>query len=154
MTDAVCTGENLRCLRCNNRWTARFARRPKVCAGCNSPYWNVPRVLARVPAFSNDELIYRALTTRGRVRVRIAFSVQDPTMDPITKRSHTRRLLTGTGRLVEFKSRESLRRFLRLIDTLLECVSLAGETSPVEQCLVLLREELLKSAPSSGRSTP
>lgn len=33
----------LECTRCGHKWHPRKTTWPKVCASCNSPYWNVPR---------------------------------------------------------------------------------------------------------------
>lgn len=33
----------LECTRCGHKWYPRKTTWPKVCASCNSPYWNVPR---------------------------------------------------------------------------------------------------------------
>ena len=32
-----------RCLRCGHEWVPRGEELPKVCASCNSPYWDRPR---------------------------------------------------------------------------------------------------------------
>jgi len=33
------------CIRCGSEWVQRFPdRKPKLCAICKSPYWDVPRV--------------------------------------------------------------------------------------------------------------
>lgn len=175
MTEGLCTPEELawvrnlgkprppkepyqpqryRCLRCRHKWTRRRRGEPKLCPHCYSRNWNQPLLPAQRPAISNDELIYRALTTEGRIRLRLVLFLRDPLQDPISHIRGKARFLRGSTRVVEFKSRDSLQRFLRLIDGLLECVSLAGETRPVEERLALLRLELLKSAPSSGRSKP
>ena len=29
-----------KCKRCKHEWAGRLPRAPKVCPGCNSPYWN------------------------------------------------------------------------------------------------------------------
>jgi predicted Zn-ribbon and HTH transcriptional regulator len=31
------------CLRCGYRWTPYHGKRPRRCARCRSPYWDVPR---------------------------------------------------------------------------------------------------------------
>jgi hypothetical protein len=46
-------GTTHRCLRCDHTWTGResfngSAERPKRCARCRSPLWNVPRKRARI----------------------------------------------------------------------------------------------------------
>ena len=33
----------LKCLRCEHEWIPRQPKKPKYCAGCNSPYWNKPK---------------------------------------------------------------------------------------------------------------
>ena len=33
----------LTCLRCGHQWYPRKPGRPTTCAGCRSPYWDVPR---------------------------------------------------------------------------------------------------------------
>ena len=38
--DPVGPGCVLSCLRCGHIWLQRFARLPKHCPKCNSPYWN------------------------------------------------------------------------------------------------------------------
>jgi hypothetical protein len=32
-----------KCKRCKHEWVGRLTRPPKVCPGCNSPYWNKPK---------------------------------------------------------------------------------------------------------------
>lgn len=34
----------LKCKRCGYKWIPRRPETPKVCAGCNSPYWDKDRV--------------------------------------------------------------------------------------------------------------
>jgi len=34
----------LKCNRCKHRWIPRNPKTPKVCPGCNSPYWDKPYV--------------------------------------------------------------------------------------------------------------
>jgi Meiotically up-regulated gene 113 len=36
-------GRACHCLRCQYRWTPYHGRRPRRCARCRSPYWDVPR---------------------------------------------------------------------------------------------------------------
>jgi hypothetical protein len=31
------------CLRCQYRWTPYHGKRPRRCARCRSPYWDVPK---------------------------------------------------------------------------------------------------------------
>jgi hypothetical protein len=172
MTDGLCTPEELawvrnlgkprpvveriklRCAQCRYKWLRRFEGDPKFCPRCRSRRWKKPPLPAQRPGISSDELIYRALTTEGRIRLRLVFFVRDPLQDPVSRIRGKARFLRGTTRILEFKSRDGLFRFLRVIDDLLECVSLAGETSPVEGRLALLKAELLKSVPSSGRLNP
>lgn len=33
----------LKCQRCGYKWIPRQPKKPKACAGCNSPYWDKPR---------------------------------------------------------------------------------------------------------------
>jgi len=33
----------LECKRCGHKWIPRNPKTPKVCPGCNSPYWNKDR---------------------------------------------------------------------------------------------------------------
>jgi len=34
-----------KCGRCGYEWVSKRATGPRFCAGCNSPYWNKPRVV-------------------------------------------------------------------------------------------------------------
>jgi len=43
MTEEQITLTVLKCLRCGYKWIPRQPKKPKACAGCNSPYWNKPR---------------------------------------------------------------------------------------------------------------
>ena len=33
----------LKCLRCGHEWHPRAEKAPVCCAGCKSPYWQIPR---------------------------------------------------------------------------------------------------------------
>jgi predicted Zn-ribbon and HTH transcriptional regulator len=37
------TRQAYECLRCGYRWTPYHGKRPRRCARCRSPYWDVPR---------------------------------------------------------------------------------------------------------------
>ena len=34
--------EELKCERCGYTWVKKFAKKPKTCANCNSPFWETP----------------------------------------------------------------------------------------------------------------
>ena len=38
--------DQLTCTRCGRRWEMRGNTPPKFCPGCNSPYWDKPKIVA------------------------------------------------------------------------------------------------------------
>lgn len=35
--------EHYVCLRCGHKWIPRLEDKPRVCPGCKSPYWDIPK---------------------------------------------------------------------------------------------------------------
>ena len=77
-----------KCLRCGHEWAGRLNREPKVCPGCNSPYWNKPKVKQsgppkKYPAYEIGNGLWFA--SKGRAKVN-QLSVDGPPKRTIRSR--------------------------------------------------------------------
>ena len=58
-----------KCLRCGHAWYPRIPEKPKVCPGCNSPYWDEMRkmpVSESCPAAKKEDIVLENVTVMQR----------------------------------------------------------------------------------------